>query len=521
MNRVPIAASLAAIVASIAGCGATSGDTGAGEQVATVQQGLSTDGQVCLTIDQAANVADATLWQAAPRWNDGQSAHLHTGASSSGGPSRALLRHDLSAVPASATVVSASLSVYQLYKTTASTINVHRVTAPWSEEWVTWSSFGSSFDPAVTASFSAPGGGSLGFRTVDVGALAQAWLDGELANHGVLLDDPSRTKTDYRSSESPNAAQRPRLELCYVTCDDGVQNGEETGIDCGGSRCSPCPSGPGCEPAGTPLSFSIEPLDLFVDGTMLATDGVNVFAAAASSSRIYTIDPESFSVTSFVSGPLLGNNALSVDPATGDFFFSHAPCGEVCPRYRLSESGAVELGPFELHKEVFTHAWDPAAGELHLARFGAGGGDVLVTDRDFNVLGSYGAEELTLPVSIAIDSASDRIVIGDIAPARIYLFDRATRALLSVIDGASAGAPFSIPHGLAVSGAGVIWVVDRENDRVLGFQSDGSLVQELTGFDDPVSAVYHDATGCLFVAEWNHATWGGPSSRLHRFCGCP
>ena len=24
------------------------------------------------------------------------------------------------------------------------------------------------------------------------------------------------------------------------TCDDGIQNGEETGIDCGGPDCAPC-----------------------------------------------------------------------------------------------------------------------------------------------------------------------------------------------------------------------------------------------------------------------------------------
>jgi hypothetical protein len=39
---------------------------------------------------------------------------------------------------------------------------------------------------------------------------------------------------------------------CPATCDDGIQNGDETGVDCGGTSCSPCDTGGSCEaPAGT------------------------------------------------------------------------------------------------------------------------------------------------------------------------------------------------------------------------------------------------------------------------------
>ena len=30
------------------------------------------------------------------------------------------------------------------------------------------------------------------------------------------------------------------------TCSDGVKNGNETGVDCGGPDCSPCPANQGC-----------------------------------------------------------------------------------------------------------------------------------------------------------------------------------------------------------------------------------------------------------------------------------
>jgi hypothetical protein len=36
-------------------------------------------------------------------------------------------------------------------------------------------------------------------------------------------------------------------EPCPPSCDDGVQNGDEAGIDCGGSNCEPCPSSATCD----------------------------------------------------------------------------------------------------------------------------------------------------------------------------------------------------------------------------------------------------------------------------------
>ncbi len=38
---------------------------------------------------------------------------------------------------------------------------------------------------------------------------------------------------------------------CPATCDDGIQNGDETGVDCGGSSCPPCSTGTCDEPTGT------------------------------------------------------------------------------------------------------------------------------------------------------------------------------------------------------------------------------------------------------------------------------
>ncbi|WP_437501363.1 DNRLRE domain-containing protein [Sorangium sp. So ce1099] len=202
----------------------------------------------CVTIRRGlgGDVADATLWQASPTWNDGASTTLTTGTGT-GGVRRSLLRFDLAGIPASAQIASATLAIYQTYKIDSSAVHVHRVTAPWSESAVTWGNAGGGgqFDPAVEASFTTGGpGGTTGFRNVDVTALAQAWASGKLGNHGVLLEEAAVTRSTLRSSESASAAERPALTVCYHdTCEDGILNGAESGVDCGGPSCAPCAPG--------------------------------------------------------------------------------------------------------------------------------------------------------------------------------------------------------------------------------------------------------------------------------------
>ena len=136
-----------------------------GDQVATDQQELITDGQVCLSVQRGTSgqVEDATLWQSAPIWTADVNERLKTGNSPEGGYARSLLRFDLGAVPAGATVVSADLTLTQVYKEGPdATVDVLRSTGAWSEGTVTWDSFGGAFDPTPVASFTAEGDGGLG-----------------------------------------------------------------------------------------------------------------------------------------------------------------------------------------------------------------------------------------------------------------------------------------------------------------------------------------------------------------------
>jgi hypothetical protein len=99
-------------------------------------------------------VADTLLANKAPASNFGTSAALVTGLVSATAR-EALLRFDLSAIPAGATINSAILTMYESALVSgAATINVHRVTAPWTENVVTYQSFNQAFVAAPDASFS-------------------------------------------------------------------------------------------------------------------------------------------------------------------------------------------------------------------------------------------------------------------------------------------------------------------------------------------------------------------------------
>lgn len=122
---------------------------------------------------------------------------------------------NLSAVtlPASASIDSATLYIY-VNQTNGQRIDVHRVTAAWDEETVTWNNFGSSFDPTIVNSFTAD---AVDWRTVDITSLVTGWANGEFENHGLLLDQIEQVFPRARFNSKDNAENHPFVKLCYST----------------------------------------------------------------------------------------------------------------------------------------------------------------------------------------------------------------------------------------------------------------------------------------------------------------
>lgn len=132
---------------------------------------------------------------------------------------RALVRFDLSGVPAGAQIVTARAGLHEESTTSEGTIQAHRVTKDWDEERETWASFGDGgFDPTPASGVSNPtavlaGSSEVGF---DLTSLVQDWLDGKVDNHGILLRDPSGAETRFMSSKIWSVSNRPWLNLCYL-----------------------------------------------------------------------------------------------------------------------------------------------------------------------------------------------------------------------------------------------------------------------------------------------------------------
>jgi hypothetical protein len=298
-------------------CSGAGTDEPASRGEEAVGQGAAMLSPTCVTLRRTGGagtgvIYDAVIQKANPTNASGSTnSTLATGSYQGTGQSapaarQGLMQFDLSSIPSGpgTTVTSAILSMAEgpLNPSAPSTINVHRVTAPWSEASVNWSNFNGAFDPTVSTSFAntGPYGGGIptpytgpsSYVAVDVSALVTGWVQGTFANNGLLLDDPTTNTTNFLSSEYPTVGARPKLDVCYActpgyldcngnaadgcevnsaadvnncgacgnvcasgictmgvcqtaTCTDGLKNGSETDVDCGGG-CPGCANGKAC-----------------------------------------------------------------------------------------------------------------------------------------------------------------------------------------------------------------------------------------------------------------------------------
>jgi hypothetical protein len=169
---------------------------------------------------------------------------FHVGANASS-VRRGLVSFDVSSIPASAQVVSATVSLYETITLRGSgVVGVHRVTTPWAEgggqntcvgEGATWTQTGTGsswltpgadFVSADESSVAKAAGDQPGWDRFDVTSTVQGWVDGAFQNDGLLLklDDesasPCTTVTNcnywpYASNDYSDSSLRPVLTITY------------------------------------------------------------------------------------------------------------------------------------------------------------------------------------------------------------------------------------------------------------------------------------------------------------------
>jgi hypothetical protein len=194
------------------GCSRPHADDG---PTAAAAQALS---QQCVTIQRGTfgTVADATIANnvTTPGWNTG-TLKVAPGVES-------LLRFDVSSIPASATINSATLSLTTTTAFSGEKIFIKPASASWSESTVTYASFNQQILNRVMGQLVPIAANTV--QTVNLNtAGVQAWVNGSIANNGVVLeiyDLPAQWKDSvFVSSESATVSLRPKLDVCYTPFD--------------------------------------------------------------------------------------------------------------------------------------------------------------------------------------------------------------------------------------------------------------------------------------------------------------
>jgi len=141
---------------------------------------------------------------------------------------RAVLRFDLSTVPAGVVIDNATLSLYQSAGIGSSFVaTVYAITAAWDESQVTWDdrltgtpwgSAGGDYNPHAIDQRTLDNTPS--WRTWNVTQLVDLWHRGSLPNYGLILHTPNfggadSDKTFYTSDYSVDPSLRPRLDISY------------------------------------------------------------------------------------------------------------------------------------------------------------------------------------------------------------------------------------------------------------------------------------------------------------------
>lgn len=122
---------------------------------------------------------------------------------------RAIYRYDLSSIPAGTTIVSATAWFYVTVAHPGGPVDIHRLTASWTEADATWNTLGDKIESAALTSIAAQPTANQ-WVSVNLTAQVQAWVNGQ-PNFGIALNTTIEGEHfDYASREH---AQQPYLEV--------------------------------------------------------------------------------------------------------------------------------------------------------------------------------------------------------------------------------------------------------------------------------------------------------------------
>lgn len=235
---------------------------------------------------------DNTIWddQGNLYASNGVGPYLFVGNNDVGNTRRALLKFDLSAIPAGSTITNVTLTLHESRSRAGTqTVTLHRLLADWGEgtsnsgnpggggdiptpgdvTWIhrffdtlVWTAPGGDFVTTPSASAAIPGSsGFYSWTSPGMVSDAQSWLDNPASNFGwIVVGNETTNQTAYRfdSRENGTLANRPVLSITYFppagvgACCVGTSCTQTTSATCAslggtfqgaGTSCSPNPCG--------------------------------------------------------------------------------------------------------------------------------------------------------------------------------------------------------------------------------------------------------------------------------------
>ena len=158
------------------------------------------------------------------------------------------------------------------------------------------------------------------------------------------------------------------------------------------------------------------------------------------------------------------------------------------------------------------HKFTPEGRRLFTLGTSGRPSDTGATSIDYRTI-KYSGPPFHFPTNLAVASGGDLYIADGYGNACIHKFSADGQLQFSWGTPGSGPGQFHVPHGIAIDKQGVVYVADRENNRLQLFSPDGAFLSEWTDVARPCELAF-DTAGRVYVAELGYRSgmWPGTSA---------